>query len=598
MATAQQFIYIPNRVIDSRGLSPGALIYFYLSGTTTKISVYTDAELSTPAANPTVVNAGAAVPDRFWDAGLTVRVRVVATTGDVISDEDPWEGFGADSLNYLQAGTGAVYRTVQNRLREKLSVLDFGADPTGDTDSYDAIIAAKTAAIAQDKALVFPAGNYLLSAMPNLAWPRGRVYGAGRVVLQADFDGEAVVTLDGEGEFCYQHSFENFVLRGNGSANQDGLLVRDYAQGGLSRILIRNVTKIGFNCEGVVECQIVNCKVSYRADGGGDAAKPLHGFAFFDSALANSSNALTMIGCVVHDATQRGFWLAQVNDITMIGCVAEGLTAGLGLAIDDTSSGHTIIGFFAELNGNGDLDCDGYDSLFTGCSFTSRAASPPYDSVRSVIFGASSYGNRIDGGDAYALVIEPGAMNNTIEHLECYEITDGGEHSYGYDPSNVISDVLQEYISSSRYQSRNFGNLNNPNPTQLDWYEEGVASAGWGGTTTNGTVTQSSTGAFTRIGDRVLFEIQTTVSAVGAAPTGDLQLKSNLPSPEYATEVSIMAGGLTYPVGAKQLAARFVSGTPNITIYSMDGTAPAALDGSALGTGTVNVSGHYKVMDT
>lgn len=48
----------------------------------------------------------------------------------------------SDQITFVQAGAGAVTRTVQNKLRESVSVLDFGADPTGGTDSSSAIQAA------------------------------------------------------------------------------------------------------------------------------------------------------------------------------------------------------------------------------------------------------------------------------------------------------------------------------------------------------------------------------------------------------------------------------------------------------------------------
>ena len=49
---------------------------------------------------------------------------------------------GSNSVGFLQAGTGATARTVQAKLRETISVTDFGADPTGVNDSTAAIQAA------------------------------------------------------------------------------------------------------------------------------------------------------------------------------------------------------------------------------------------------------------------------------------------------------------------------------------------------------------------------------------------------------------------------------------------------------------------------
>lgn len=52
----------------------------------------------------------------------------------------------AANLSFDPAGTGAVQTTVQAKLRESVSVLDFGVDPTGVIDSTTALRAAVTAA--------------------------------------------------------------------------------------------------------------------------------------------------------------------------------------------------------------------------------------------------------------------------------------------------------------------------------------------------------------------------------------------------------------------------------------------------------------------
>lgn len=50
--------------------------------------------------------------------------------------------FSAINTTYQPAGTGAVATTVQAKLRESVSVLDFGADPTGVIDASASIQAA------------------------------------------------------------------------------------------------------------------------------------------------------------------------------------------------------------------------------------------------------------------------------------------------------------------------------------------------------------------------------------------------------------------------------------------------------------------------
>ena len=68
----------------------------------------------------------------------------------------------ASGVTYTPAGTGAVPTTVQAKLRESVSVLDFGADPTGVADSTTEIQAAIDA-MSTGSEITIPAGTYLIS---------------------------------------------------------------------------------------------------------------------------------------------------------------------------------------------------------------------------------------------------------------------------------------------------------------------------------------------------------------------------------------------------------------------------------------------------
>lgn len=75
----------------------------------------------------------------------------LATTGS---------GKGAEMVAFKQAGTGAVDRTASDKLREFVSVKDFGAVGDGVTDDYAAIQAAVNSGA---KRILFPAGTYYSS---------------------------------------------------------------------------------------------------------------------------------------------------------------------------------------------------------------------------------------------------------------------------------------------------------------------------------------------------------------------------------------------------------------------------------------------------
>lgn len=89
---------------------------------------------------------------------------VTLTTPAALGDEFLFQGGAVitgnqtpgTAVSFIQAGTGAVTRNMQDKVRESVSVLDFGADPTGAADST----AAFNAAIATGASVYVPFGTY------------------------------------------------------------------------------------------------------------------------------------------------------------------------------------------------------------------------------------------------------------------------------------------------------------------------------------------------------------------------------------------------------------------------------------------------------
>jgi polygalacturonase len=74
------------------------------------------------------------------------------------------QGQGAEMVQFLQAGDGAVARTSQDKMREILSVKDFGAVGDGVTDDTAAFHRTRDAAGVGGRVIV-PSGIYLLGNM-------------------------------------------------------------------------------------------------------------------------------------------------------------------------------------------------------------------------------------------------------------------------------------------------------------------------------------------------------------------------------------------------------------------------------------------------
>jgi hypothetical protein len=153
----------------------GGLIYTYLAGTTTPATTYTT-NLGTVAwSNPIVLNSDGKTTDEIWLTDGVVYKFVLKTSADVqLGVYDNISGINdvnASAIPFLQSGTGAVERSVQSKLRDIVSVKDFGAVGDGVTDDTAAIQAAITKCQTNLESLFFPAGVYKITSTITLAGP-------------------------------------------------------------------------------------------------------------------------------------------------------------------------------------------------------------------------------------------------------------------------------------------------------------------------------------------------------------------------------------------------------------------------------------------
>lgn len=134
------------------------------------ITVYTDRALTVVAANPQTTTSNGRttnkiyVPDKYslalWDSD-DVQLYINLDTGRIETN--------SESVSFLQTGTGAVSTTVQKRLREIVSIVDFGTVGDGITDDILFIQAAidhvgtLSASDNLRRFVLIPPGKYLCS---------------------------------------------------------------------------------------------------------------------------------------------------------------------------------------------------------------------------------------------------------------------------------------------------------------------------------------------------------------------------------------------------------------------------------------------------
>jgi len=124
----------------------GGKLYTYAAGTTTPATAYTSSNGATAWTNPIVLNAAGRVSGggEIWITdGISYKFVLTDANDVLIATYDNITGYGtAADISYTPAGTGAVTTNVQAKLRQIVSVKDFGAVGNGTTDDTAAIQAA------------------------------------------------------------------------------------------------------------------------------------------------------------------------------------------------------------------------------------------------------------------------------------------------------------------------------------------------------------------------------------------------------------------------------------------------------------------------
>ena len=160
-------INVPFPVFQDRDGQPldNGYVYIgtpYLDPQTNPVQVYFDEALTIPAAQPLrtingyVSNAG--TPAQLYVNGVNFSIKVLDSKANLVYSFPDGSGISpnASGVVYDPAGAGAVATTVQAKLRETVSVKDFGAVGDGVADDTAAIASAH----ATGKPVFYPYGTY------------------------------------------------------------------------------------------------------------------------------------------------------------------------------------------------------------------------------------------------------------------------------------------------------------------------------------------------------------------------------------------------------------------------------------------------------
>jgi len=217
--------------------------------------------LSNKALGATVMTAGTGLTGGGdLSAGRTFAVAygTTSTTATVGNDA---------RLSFIAAGAGATSRTLQNKLRDTVSVKDFGAVGDGVADDTAAIQAAITTGLN----VFIPAGDYKITSTINAIpasstnTPARTIYGVGENsnIVATSITGaaiSAVGTTQTPLTVAYGNELRDFRISGTATT---GLYVKNYIESVIHNVVVRGFT----GSYGYVFNQVYGCTLSHLTTG-------------------------------------------------------------------------------------------------------------------------------------------------------------------------------------------------------------------------------------------------------------------------------------------------------------------------------------------
>jgi len=404
---------------DNNGVPlAGGLLYTYFAGTTTPLPTYTSSSGSTANENPIILDSAGRVPEEIWLPNGYATKFVLKTSTDVqiwskdnipaspqppiVNDAGSITYDAGDSVtagsfiigqtyvitsigstNFLNvgavsntvgiyfiatgvgsgSGTANFIRTVQTKLRESVSVKDFGAIGNGVADDSAAFNDALTAS----DAVYVPEGTYLVSVSITLLGKK--LIGASKTGTIINYTGSSAALIVG-GSDNNAPEISDLTVTGTSSATAGILL--SYASNGCRRGKFDNVLVTGFTGVGVYGWDIsasINNGIYYNTFITCGSELNSRGWRVYSSDGAtngNRANANTFINCTAISNTGDGWFIDWAVGNTLTGCDREA-NGGFGINSDHVLD-LTVIGGYSETNTLGAVNktANGNVKLFGG----------------------------------------------------------------------------------------------------------------------------------------------------------------------------------------------------------------------------------------
>jgi len=345
---------------------------------------------------------------------------------------------------YTPSGTGAVATTVQTKLRESVSVKDFGAVGDGVADDTAAFATAKAYAATASKPveITFPSGTYVISASPDWNVTRLTLTPIGQVEIRCTGTGPAMNINGGATAWVYEVVVnDGFVLKGISTTTQI-FVARKVAHCRFGKITVKEGLTYGFNVELAVACTFntPSCSINEQAM----TTVPVRGFRLASYTGLNSTD--NTIITPIMEGSVIGIDCAAADFNTFIGGTAEACTTH-GILVAAGSKGNQFINMCCESNGTDDILDQGTQTYIQGGYFTKLITY--VTAVRPILRGARTQ----------VVTIDAGTTGATVEDITVSSFAAGGYFS------GLGSALTKRNIYNVNTSAYDTGALTGRNPT-------------------------------------------------------------------------------------------------------------------------------------
>jgi hypothetical protein len=317
---------------------------------------------------------------------------------------------GSSLVGFLQAGTGAVTRTGQAKMRDVVSAKDFGAVGDGTTNNATAFGLIKTA-VEAGVPVYFPYGTYATSVPLNFTSPgymtadpgtRIKLTASANYVIQFDFTA-------GGGFFDHLCGLTNFVLDGNGFA-LDGLNLKAVVSGNFLNIRATNVTRAGLHLGWAQQCLFTD----YHCSGNVETFTTTPVYGILVDTAASSANAF--VNATIAGVSGDGIRAISLFNSAIINGTSEG-NGGAGLRWGVAGSGlqclgNTVLGMDIEVNTGGDIVVD--NTAIANDFFGLKSGFGTTLGVQVMNGAAQTF---FSGGTVGATQVDSGAVNTRFDNV-------------------------------------------------------------------------------------------------------------------------------------------------------------------------------------